>query len=171
MDFSKSAAQSHSISPNKIIFNSKKKNENDKNRKKSNNKNETSMSIENYDDINKSDDKNNEDPNDNFKKLEMNIDKHADEKYNCNCNLCKMQAKRLANNNKFIHTFFDGFDFNKGSSVEEKDFIFVLKRLYAPKNIVRTPRLLIPETVGFINGDAKFIVITAKVSSFKYKLL
>ena len=164
MDFSKSAAQSHST-PNKTIFHLKKTNESDKNRKKFNYKNETSISIENYDEINKSDDKNNEDPNDNFKKIEMNIDKHADEKYNCNCNLCKMQAKKISNNDKFIHTFFDGFDFNSASCVEgEKDFIFILKRLYPPKHVISTPRLLIPETVGFINGEAKFIVITTKVS-------
>ena len=166
MNFSKSSVQSRSISPNQAIFHVKTKNGRDKNGRKSNNKNETSISMNNFDEINKSEDKNNEDPNYNFKKFELNIDKHADEKYNCGCNLCKMQAKRLANNNKFIHTFFDGFDFNTGSSVDEKDFIFVLKRLYAPKNIIRTPRLLIPETVGFINGEAKFIVITTKVSSF-----
>ena len=101
----------------------------------------------------------------------MNFDKHADEKYNCCCNVCKFQMNKIANNDNFINKFFENYDFNPLSSVDgEKDFVFILKRLHPPKNVIRSLRLLIPETIGFINGEAKFILITARVSFYFIKI-
>jgi len=39
----------------------------------------------------------------------------------------------------------------------------VLRRLLPPKNMPYTLRIFIPETVAFVDGEAKFMTMTEKV--------
>jgi len=45
----------------------------------------------------------------------------------------------------------------------DKDFLFVLKRLLPAKNSQYSLRVLIPDTVVFWNGEAKFLIYNGKV--------
>lgn len=48
----------------------------------------------------------------------------------------------------------------------DRDFLFVLKRLLPAKNSFYSLRILIPDTVVFLNGEAKFLIYNGNVSNF-----
>ena len=55
-------------------------------------------------------------------------------------------------------------DPNKKLNDQEKDFVFILRRLQLVKPTNRSIGILIPDTVAFQSSEAKFIVYTQKVS-------
>ena len=64
-----------------------------------------------------------------------------------------MKSSMLLNNT----TTFD-------HDIADKDFLFVLKRLLPAKNSPYSLKILIPDTVVFWNGEAKFMVYNGKVN-------
>lgn len=48
----------------------------------------------------------------------------------------------------------------------DKDFLFVLKRILPSKNSLYSLRILIPDTVVFFNGEAKYMVYNGQVCFF-----
>jgi len=52
---------------------------------------------------------------------------------------------------------------NSDPDLIDKDFLFVLRRLLPSKNSLYCLRILIPDTVLFSNGEAKFLVYNGKV--------
>ena len=51
----------------------------------------------------------------------------------------------------------------KKQNDQEKDFVFIVKRLQLVKPTNRSIGIWIPDTVAFQNSEAKFIVYTQKV--------
>ena len=100
-----------------------------------------------------------------LQRLDQHNDNHANERFNCNCPLCDKETKILREK------------FERGKSAEfyienesqrvrddfENDFVFVLKHLVAPKNVQRSLRIFIPDTVAFNNSNIIFICFTGRV--------
>ena len=99
-------------------------------------------------------------------KLEIEFDKHAEELYTCDCNVCMIEARRRKSveRNDASAAFFRNFDFHQKNNELEKDFTFILKRLIPPKHIARSLRLFVPDMACFIAGEAKLAVMTGKVN-------
>jgi len=57
-------------------------------------------------------------------------------------------------------------DQGKKINDQEKDFVYILKRLQIVKPVNRSMGIMIPDTVAFQNSEAKFIVYTQKVVFF-----
>ena len=100
-----------------------------------------------------------------MKKLELQFDNHANETFKCDCALCikELRKRKSLIQRGVSKDFFENFDFNLVNSELEKDFVFIIKRLIPSKNVPRSLRLFIPDTVAFINGEVKFIIMTGKV--------
>ncbi len=52
---------------------------------------------------------------------------------------------------------------------QEKDFVFILKRLQPVRLVTRNLGVMIPDTVAYQSFEAKFIIYTQKVSIFSQK--
>lgn len=94
--------------------------------------------------------------------------KHAEGVLQCQCKVCEIDNMHIKEEIKPlpVGAFFQGFDFNQCLRDQdlEKDFVFVLKKLVPPRELPYTLRIFIPETIAFADGEAKFIVLTEKVS-------
>ena len=53
--------------------------------------------------------------------------------------------------------------------ITDKDFLFVLRRLLPAKNSPYSLKILIPDTVVFWNGEAKFMIYNGKVNKYFFK--
>ena len=92
---------------------------------------------------------------------DLPFEKQTIAKLECHCTICQAQNEiRIPPEEVPVHPFFRSYDFKsitRGTHYD-KDFVFILKRLIPPTHASQSLRLPIPETVAFINGEAKFIV-------------
>jgi len=109
---------------------------------------------------------------DNFKVKDPEIsnlifDNHADGHFKCSCEVCEIDSKIKKEEKvpdptlNFFHKF--NFEQENQNFQPEKDFVFILRKLIPPKKFPYSVRVFIPETVAFVDGDAKFIVTAEKV--------
>ena len=53
---------------------------------------------------------------------------------------------------------------------QEKDLVFILKRLQPVRPVARNLGIMIPDTAAYQNCETKFIIYTQKVSIFSRKI-
>lgn len=101
-------------------------------------------------------------------KDEIMADRHVSEKFVCGCSVCFDSVgaslfNATINTDNFINNY-------RGEELlpqdQDRDFCFVMRKLIPPKHIQRSLRLYVPETVTFNGGEAKYIVMTARVHEF-----
>lgn len=93
------------------------------------------------------------------------VDRHVSDKFSCNCSVCLSSAGRSGFDIslKINPRSFDPNDQSTVGADLDKDFNFVMKKLFPPKHVQRSLRLFVPDTAAFGGGEVKYIVMTGKV--------
>lgn len=103
----------------------------------------------------------------------------AEGKLKCACTICTAQnLMRTEPDDPFTDPFFVNLQngLNDHQVSLERGFVFVLKRLMPLKHMAHGLSIKVPETLVYIDGEAKFFALTGKVKRIffrtcKFKLL
>lgn len=101
------------------------------------------------------------------KREDLLVERHVSDKFSCHCSVCMNSAGRSGFDVslKINPRSFDASEQSTVGSDLDKDFVFVIKKLYPPKHVQRSLRLFVPDTAAFGGGEIKYIVMTGKVIS------
>ncbi|EAS01541.2 hypothetical protein TTHERM_00899400 (macronuclear) [Tetrahymena thermophila SB210] len=129
-------------------------------------------------------------PLDNKQQAKQNIKHHQrelPEEHMCDCSICESQNRKISESlNEDLHyedssindhfgivdekkmKYRQDFPYEKEEKPQEKDYSFILTRLQPIKKGNRTLRLYVPETILFVQGEAKLLIYTHKDKMMRF---